>query len=371
MVPAAAAVQRRLRAAHAHLQGHAVVVPPPSSCLSSGSGSAEEKEEEEEDIFAVTPLTPRTHHPSDDPTGAATLGLSAEEASFFREHGFVVKRALVPRGELRPFVDELWERAPAPLDRSNPATWADVGERWQNTRPVAGWAPAQNRGSSPVPLPSYRTLSHTTENSEWRFHEMGFRPDFVAATSAHPNVMHMVELILGGQIKRPNANRWIYSIFPRLARGTAADDRGKLASAEPLGRLVPHIDSHPFQLGGVLYLSDTAARSGCNTLWPGSHRLLWPACEQEINFVPNEKFGTPGNACTADTSLATCAVDCDGGRAGDAMRKVRRTIQPVEIAASAGDMVFFHHRCVHSTGINTNPLSVRHGTPKPPFEHSP
>jgi ectoine hydroxylase-related dioxygenase (phytanoyl-CoA dioxygenase family) len=53
------------------------------------------------------------------------------------------------------------------------------------------------------------------------------------------------------------------------------------------------------------------------------------------------------------------------------MRKVRRTIQPVEIAASAGDMVFFHHRCVHSTGINTNPLSVRHGTPKPPFEHSP
>jgi hypothetical protein len=32
----------------------------------------------------------------------------------------------------------------------------------------------------------------------------------------------------------------------------------------------------------------------------------------------------------------------------------------VEIAASPGDCVFFHHRCVHSTGINTNPSAVRH-----------
>jgi ectoine hydroxylase-related dioxygenase (phytanoyl-CoA dioxygenase family) len=46
--------------------------------------------------------------------------------------------------------------------------------------------------------------------------------------------------------------------------------------------------------------------------------------------------------------------------AGAAMREVKATIQPLEIAASPGDVVFFHHRCVHSTGINTNKNSVRH-----------
>lgn len=62
-------------------------------------------------------------------------------------------------------------------------------------------------------------------------------------------------------------------------------------------------------------MSETPARSGCNTLWPGSHRLLYHAIDQEHNFVPNQHFGA-------------------------AMRSVRRRIQPVEIAASVGDMVF-------------------------------
>ena len=35
------------------------------------------------------------------------------------------------------------------------------------------------------------------------------------------------------------------------------------------------------------------------------------------------------------------------------------TIRSVEIAASTGDVVFLHHRCVHSTGLNVNPTSVR------------
>ena len=149
--------------------------------------------------------------------------------------------------------------------------------------------------------------------------------------AAHPNVLHMVEALLGGPVKRPTANRGVYSIFPRLDTPV-----GKHTDEETLRkRLNPHIDSHPFQLGGVLYLSETRERSGCNTLWPGSHQTIYPTIAQEHNFVPRETFGA-------------------------AMRQVRATIQPVEITASAGDAVFFHHRCVHSTGINTNPTSVRH-----------
>jgi hypothetical protein len=79
-------------------------------------------------------------------------------------------------------------------------------------------------------------------------------------------------------------NRGVYSIFPREARslssggGSGGSDNDEEEDDDDdievtlRKRLVPHIDSHPFQLGGVLYLSETPARSGCNTLWPGSHR---------------------------------------------------------------------------------------------------
>ena len=97
---------------------------------------------------------------------------------------------------------------------------------------------------------------------------------------------------------------WADCIFPRREGG---EDTLELRK-----RLGPHIDSHPFQLGGILYLSDTPASSGCNTLWPGSHRLIYPTIAQEDNFVPREEFGR-------------------------AMRQVKATIQPAEIVAAAGD----------------------------------
>ena len=41
--------------------------------------------------------------------------------------------------------------------------------------------------------------------------------EFVSATSAHPNVLHVVESLLGGPVRTPNRNRGIYFIFPRCA----------------------------------------------------------------------------------------------------------------------------------------------------------
>ena len=106
----------------------------------------------------------------------------------------------------------------------------------------------------------------------------------------------------------------MYSIFPREARslssssggggggGSGGSDDDEEEDDDDIEitlrkRLVPHIDSHPFQLGGVLYLSETPARSGCNTLWPGSHRIVYPTLGQEDNFVPLETFGKNTRTC--------------------------------------------------------------------------
>ena len=149
--------------------------------------------ETDEDISRIVPLQPRAHGPDDDPPGAHELGLSAEEASFFKTNGFVVKRKLVEPEELEGFVEECWADAPAPVRRADRSSWLDVGEHWAGLTSKT----------------SYRGLSHPSPNSEWRYHALGLRQDFLDASSAHPNVLHMVEAILGGPVKRPNSNRGV------------------------------------------------------------------------------------------------------------------------------------------------------------------
>ena len=136
----------------------------------------------EVDIDTIVPLAPRTWTAADDPPGADQLGLSPEEIAQFKARGFVVKRGLVPRAALDQFVEECWCDAPPPLQRGDARTWLDVGAHWASLPD-----PKTEAGRS------YRRLSHPTANSEWRYHALGFRPDFVGATSAHPNVLHMVE----------------------------------------------------------------------------------------------------------------------------------------------------------------------------------
>ena len=58
-------------------------------------------------------------------------------------------------------------------------------------------------------------------------------------------------------------------------------------------------------------------------MWPGSHREVYYAHEQELNWVPTERFP-------------------------EAVERVKRTIQPVQMVGDIGDCVFTHHRVLHS-----------------------
>lgn len=191
--------------------------PPPSASAAAAASS-----------ISTSPPQTLLHGPGadPDPVGAAGLGLSPAEISFFKRTGYLVKRGLIPAETLAPFVDLFWaEAAPPCLDRSDPRTFVDLttsrhgfaagpppqfgveiekqtGRRIRRSpdavlpRPELGSIPGVNR---PYPA-GYR-------NGSIKWTDLGGSAEFNDATSAHPRVLSMVESFIGGPIKRPRRNR--------------------------------------------------------------------------------------------------------------------------------------------------------------------
>jgi hypothetical protein len=277
----------------------------------------------------------RTHGPGDDPdpTAAGRMGLTDAEVNFFKENGYIVKRNLISRVELAPFVEMFWQQcAPVCLDRGNPATFVDVGP--QRT----GWGPPPEfgleveratgavirRSADESPLGKGRELGsipnvnrpypagYRTGSIKWT--DIGGWPSFNDVTSAHPNVLSMVQALIGGPIKRPHRNRGIYPNFP--------------SSSE--GGLGPHNDTQPSELFGFVYLDDVPPHTGGTTIWPTSPQRLWQCMviEQSCGWLPNERYSK-----TVDDIL--------------------ERVSPIEFVGQAGDVLFLHPLMIHSAGINS------------------
>ena len=265
-----------------------------------------------------------------DPPGADKLGLTVEEADQFRESGFVIKRGLIPEGEFSPFIDLWWQQPPvlaARMSRRVPASWQAPGERWpvDNRWGLAeDWMgggvwpamtadrPGATVGERVGRLP-YK-LTRDISNDVWRWHGIGHDEAFVAATSAHPRVLHMTEVLLGGPVKRPRRNRGIYSIFPR-------------DQSSPASRLGPHMDQNMTEMMAVMYLEDVDPLSGGFTIYPASAQRLYPTSSQALNWAPTE-------------------------RSQQVMDDIVTNAQPLEFVGKAGDVLFCHGWTVHSAGIH-------------------
>ena len=140
-----------------------------------------------------------------DPAAARRMGMSPAETAFFKEFGYIVKRNLVPREELEPWVDQLWEKAvPRCCDRSDPSTWIDPQRHpdWGPSAEFAAEARAVGRVTRAYPA------GYAAGNIRWA--KIGGDPGYVRATSGHPNVLRMVQTLLGGPIKRPHRVRGQY-----------------------------------------------------------------------------------------------------------------------------------------------------------------
>ncbi len=243
-----------------------------------------------------------------DAEGAYGLSLTTEEIGQFKARGYIIKRGLIPAETLAPFIEHIWNSLPQPLSRYDPDSWLDAGEKWDSGgEQGSGWGGA----TTPEGLPTTRMLDDFRRDGIRKMGGLGKSPDFVAATSAHPNVLHVVEALIGGPVKRPHSNRGVYCIFPRTTPA----------------KLGPHHDNLPLDLGGVVLLGKVGRLEGGYTVWPGSHKLLYRGLDDEVNFVPNDQYGP-------------------------ALAAARDTLTPTEFAGDIGDVLFSHPLLVHSGGVN-------------------
>ena len=240
--------------------------------------------------------------------------LSEAEIAFFKENGFLVKKQLVKASLAREALQHTWEyvleRIPVDSDSGwrlkpeDPATW--VGPRW------GPMSPADKSGF----FEGRQRIFHM--RSAIKVHDIGDADFVLDLLPNNPAVREVGERFLGS-LKSSERTRGVYALFP-------LPEEHRLVSADRLG---PHTDRVCQQLNLCTYLEDVGPRSGGFTIYPGSHKLMYKAHDYAANWSPNESFE-------------------------DATREVVRTIQPVELVADVGDVIFWHGRLVHTAGIHAS-----------------
>eukprot|EP01045_Picozoa_sp_COSAG04_P007388 COSAG04_NODE_385_length_15323_cov_3.045586_9_plen_201_part_00 len=181
--------RRRTRVLAAHLAGAAAATAEESP---DANDTAEKRLQRGKSL----PFEPLVHSAEDSLPGAFGIELTPDEIEQFRTQGWIVKRGLIPKEELAPWVETAWNKVEsiAPVSRDDPESWLD---------PATRWAITQNKNGER----SQSADGELSANSEWRWHHVGHDEAFLAATSAHPNVLRVVESLCGGPVRVPNRNR--------------------------------------------------------------------------------------------------------------------------------------------------------------------
>lgn len=238
--------------------------------------------------------------------GSDGAKLSAEERAFFKAKGFIIKRHLIDPELVKEMRDFAWDHAPEGVRHDDPSTWIDPGKQWTpNERDPNG----------------ERARNYYKGKTSWKFHGAG-EEHFIRRMVNGGPVRRLVQQFIGNTVKPTEKARGIYTIFP---------------SADP-GTLHLHRDTHPFQLGMFVYLTEVPPRGGGYTVLPGSHRAVYHSMQSEFH-------------------------DEAGPDHEVVMAKLKRNITPLECIGSPGDCIFFHHRIVHTSGIHTTPGHVRMAIP--------
>ena len=237
--------------------------------------------------------------------------VSIEEIDFFKEHGFLICEGLIEDDAIDAAMQRIWDyvevRIPGKNDtwalrRDDPETWRQPTFGAQPPHPQSGYY----QGRIPVEYFD-RTI---------KLHDIGTEDFLLDLLPRHPRVVAIAETMLGINLRPSTVTRGVYALFP--------GSEGRIPKGAMLG---PHTDQVCQQLNTCAYLDDVKPRCGGFTVYPGSHRIMFRAHETEANFSPNDRFR-------------------------EHMREVVDTIEPFELCAPKGSVIFWHGRTVHSPGIH-------------------
>ena len=243
--------------------------------------------------------------------------LSRREIEFFAANGFLVKRGLLARKAVATALDHAWahlldhvpmDAAAQRLSRDDPSTWRD---------PAWGPLPAPDEDG---PYQGRQRINHG--GATVKLHDLGSAGLLVDLLPNNPDVRAVATALLG-DLRPSERTRGVYALFPTTIPD---DERGRARrNATALG---PHTDRVCQQLNACTYLDDVGPRNGGFTVYPGSHRVMFRAHRYAANWSPQPDFR-------------------------DALERVVDEIQPFELVGEAGDVIFWHGRTVHSSGIHT------------------
>ena len=242
--------------------------------------------------------------------------LSAEETAFFVENGFLIKPALLDPYRLEETMALIWDHAIEVLPRRPGTSWTlDRGDRstwfdpqWDKMPPHPDSGPFQGR----QPLEYYGPIV--------KMHDIGTDPRLLSLFPNDPGVRAIASALLGDDLQETRRTRGIYAVFPSRSSQSEADLRGSM--------LGPHADQVCQQLNACAYLDDVAPRNAGFTVYPGSHEIMFQQHELEANWSPRDTYR-------------------------NTLARIAEEIEPLELCAPKGSVVFWHGRTVHSVGLHT------------------
>ena len=242
--------------------------------------------------------------------------VSAAEIAFFCENGFLVKTALLDPHKLEPALDRIWAHLLANVPVKLDSTWTlsrDDERTWKNPQ----WA-----DMPPHPVDGPFQGRHPIEHMRRvvKLHDLGSENYILDLLPNDPYVREVAEVILSGDLRVSTRIRGVYIVFP--------SDPTSECDGKDQGRFLgPHTDQVCQQLNACGYLEDVNPRNGGFTVYPGSHKRMFRAHQYESNWSPLCSFG-------------------------ETLKEVAETIEPYEIVAEKGSVIFWHGRSVHSAGIH-------------------
>ena len=243
---------------------------------------------------------------------------SDAEIEFFKANGFLFKRGMLEKVEACDAMSRIWRSLHQALSLRSGMNWtlsSDDPNSWRNPQ----WAEMPKADDSGFFEGRQRTAVH---GRTVKLHEIGNEDYLLKLLPHNPKVRAVAKALLGEPLKPIERTRGVYAIFP------TSELTDEERQAEITGdRLGPHTDRVCQQLNVCAYLEDVPPRSGGFTVYPGSHKILFKAHQYESNWSPTEHYN-------------------------EAISEVVNNTTPVEFVGEQGDVVYWHGRMVHSSGIH-------------------
>ena len=103
-----------------------------------------------------------------------------------------------------------------------------------------------------------------------------------------------------------------------------------------------HTDGHPFMLSVVGLIDDCPEDGGAFTVWPGSHRRLYPVFPMQYDQarIPFYEHMPSFKGIIHPQAYH------------DELENILQDTSPVDCHGKAGDIVLWHHRLVHAASTN-------------------